>query len=85
MLTLLCLSILFIFRDHPRLTAVQRGAVDAVAFTSNIVLAPFDAWDRLLESVRSRNALQDEVLRLQQENRVLKGQAQRLALSLIHI
>ena len=40
---------------------------------------PFDAWDRLLESVRSRNALQDEVLRLQQENRVLKGKAQRLA------
>ena len=50
-----------------------------VAFASNIVLAPFDAWDRLLESVRSRNALQDEVLRLQQENRVLKGKAQRLA------
>ena len=67
--------------------AIQRGAVDVVAFTSNIVLAPFDAWDRLLESVQSRNALKDEVLRLQQENRVLKGQAQRLAslLSLIHI
>ena len=61
------------------MTAVQRGAVDVVAFASNIVLAPFDAWDRLLESVRSRNALQDEVLRLQQENRVLKGKAQRIA------
>ena len=79
MLTLLCLSILSIFREHPRVTAVQRGAVDVVAFASNIVMAPFDAWDRLLESVRSRNALQDEVLRLQQENRVLKGKAQRLA------
>ena len=79
MLVLLCLSILFIFREHPRVTAVQRGAIDVVAFATNIVLAPFDAWDRLLESVRSRNTLQDEVLRLQQENRVLKGQAQRLA------
>ena len=61
------------------MTAVQRAAVDGVAATSSIVLAPFDAWGRLLESVRSRNALQDEVLRLKQENRVLKGQAQRLA------
>ena len=78
-LTLLCLSILFIFRDHPRVTAVQRGAVDAVAFTSNTCACALDAWDRMLESVQSRNALQDEVLRLQQETRVLKGQAQRLA------
>ena len=61
------------------MTAVQRGAVDAIAFTNKVVLAPFDAWDSLLDSVRSRTALQDEVLRLQQENRVLKGQAQRLA------
>ncbi len=58
---------------------LQRGAVDAAAFASDIVLAPLDAWDRIAASFRSRSALQDDVLRLQQENRVLKGQAQRLA------
>lgn len=70
---------LFFFREHPRVVAVQRGAVDTVAFASDVVLAPLDAWDRLMGSFRSRRDLQDEVLRLQQENRVLKGQSQRLA------
>ena len=58
---------------------MQRGAVDTVAFASDVVVAPLDAWDRLMASFRSRRDLQDEVLRLQQENRVLKGQSQRLA------
>ena len=70
---------LFFFREHPRVVAVQRGAVDTVAFASDVVVAPLDAWDRLMASFRSRRDLQDEVLRLQQENRVLKGQSQRLA------
>ena len=70
---------LFFFREHPRVVAVQRGAVDTVAFASDVVVAPLDAWDRLMTSFRSRRDLQDEVLRLQQENRVLKGQSQRLA------
>lgn len=61
------------------MNAVQRGAVDAVAITTNILLAPLDAWDRLLESVRSKNVLRDEVLRLKQENRVLRGKALRLS------
>ena len=58
---------------------MQRGATDTVAFTARLVLAPLDAWDRLVAAFESRNALQDEVLRLEQENRVLKGQTQRLA------
>ena len=58
---------------------MQRSATDTVAFTAGLVLAPLDAWDRLVAAFESRNALQDEVLRLEQENRVLKGQTQRLA------
>jgi rod shape-determining protein MreC len=78
-LSLICILSLFFLREHPRVLAIQRGAVDTVAFASDVVLAPFDAWDRLMGSLRSRRDLQDEVLRLQQENRVLKGQSQRLA------
>jgi rod shape-determining protein MreC len=70
---------LFFFRDDPRVNAVQRGAIDGVAFATNLVLAPLDAWDRLRTVFQSRSSLQEEVLRLQQENRVLKGQSQRLA------
>jgi hypothetical protein len=70
------LVVLFFFRDHPRVAAMQRGATDTVAFTAGLVLAPLDAWDRLVAAFESRNALQDEVLRLEQENRVLKGQTQ---------
>ena len=70
---------LFVFRDDPRVNAVQRGAIDGVAFATNLVLAPLDAWDRLRTVFQSRSSLQEEVLRLQQENRVLKGQSQRLA------
>ena len=55
---------LFFFREHPRVLAVQRGAVDTVAFASDVVVAPLDAWDRLMASFRSRRDLQDEVLRL---------------------
>ena len=76
---MLCLSSLFFFRDHPRVTAVQQTAVDVLATVTSIVLAPVDAWDRLVAAMNSRRDLQEEVLRLQQENRVLKGQSQRLA------
>jgi rod shape-determining protein MreC len=72
-------SSLFFFRDHPRVIAVQQTAVDVVATATGIVLAPVDAWDRLVAAMNSRRDLQEEVLRLQQENRVLKGQSQRLA------
>ena len=58
--------------------AIQRGATDAVAVTAQIILAPADAWNRMRQLFQSREDLQDEVLRLQQENRVLKGQTQRL-------
>lgn len=78
-LTALCLVCLFFFRDHPRVVSVQRSALDGVAVALRVVVAPLDAWDRLAASIQSRSALQDEVLRLQQENRVLKGQTQRLA------
>lgn len=78
-LTALCIICLFFFREHPRVVAVQRSAVDGVAFAVRVVVAPIDAWDRLVGSFQSRAALQDEVSRLQQENRVLKGQTQRLA------
>jgi rod shape-determining protein MreC len=78
-LGVLCLVMLFFFRDHPKVVSVQRGATDTVALTAGLVLAPLDAWDRLVAAFESRNALQDEVLRLEQENRVLKGQTQRLA------
>lgn len=74
-----CLSLLFFFRDHPRVVGVQQGAVDAVAVTTGLLLAPVDAWDRMVAAIQMRRDLQEEVLRLQQENRVLKGQSQRLA------
>jgi len=70
---------LFLFRDDPRVAAVQRGAIDGVAFATSLMLAPVDAWDRLGNVFQTRRSLQEEVLRLQQENRVLKGQSQRLA------
>ena len=38
---------LFFFRDDPRVSAVQRGAIDGVGFATSLVLAPLDAWDRL--------------------------------------
>ena len=60
------------------MSAVQRGAIDGVALATSLVLAPLDAWDRLANVFQSRSSLQEEVLRLQQENRVLKGQSQRL-------
>jgi len=77
-LSVACLLSLFLLRDHPRLLAFQRGATDAVAMTAEIILAPVDGWNRLVQSFQSRAALQDEVFRLEQENRVLKGQTQRL-------
>ncbi|MDC3015691.1 rod shape-determining protein MreC [Luminiphilus sp.] len=78
MLSVVCLVSLFLLRDHPRLLALQRGATDAVALTAEVILAPVDGWNRLVQSFQSRAALQDEVFRLQQENRVLKGRTQRL-------
>ena len=78
MLSVICLISLFLLRDHPRLLAFQRGATDLVAVTAEVILAPVDGWNRLVQSFQSRAFLQDEVFRLQQENRVLKGQTQRL-------
>lgn len=75
---MVCLASLFLFRDHSRVVAVQRGATDVVAAAAQIILAPVDGWNRVVQSLRSRDALQDEVFRLQQENRVLKRQTQRL-------
>jgi rod shape-determining protein MreC len=77
-LSTVCFLLLFFFRDDPRVSAVQRGAIDGVALAASLVLAPVDAWDRLGSVFESRSSLQEEVLRLQQENRVLKGQSQRL-------
>ena len=79
MLALLCLLALFLYRDHPRLTALQKGAVDVVAFATGIILAPADAWARTLSAMDSNSELREELLRLEQENRVLKGRTQRLA------
>ena len=79
MLAVVCLSGLFFFREHPRVIAAQASVVDTVAFTSDLILTPVDAWHRMVAGLKSRRELQEEVLRLQQENRVLKGQSQRLA------
>jgi len=62
---------LFLFRDDPRVAAVQRGAIDGVAFATSLMLAPVDAWDRLGNVFQTRSSLQEEVLRLQQELGVL--------------
>ena len=78
-LAVVALSLLFFFREHPRVVGIQQSAIDAVAITTGVVLAPLDAWDRMVAAMDSRRDLQEEVLRLQQENRVLKGQSQRLA------
>ena len=48
---------LFIFREDPRVNAVQRGAIDGVAFATSFVLAPLDAWDRLRNGFQSRSSL----------------------------
>ena len=84
MLSLVC-GLLFLFRDHPRLIAVQRGSVDAVGSLAAIVLAPIEAWGDLSRAFQSRSALQDEILQLRQENLVLKGQAQRLSSALAEV
>lgn len=79
MLIALSLAALFLFRDHPALATVQRSAVDTAASLSRMVLAPVDAWGRLVQAFSTRAELQQEVLRLEQENLVLKGKSQRLA------
>lgn len=79
LLAALCLSSLFFFREHPQVVAVQQSAIDTVAVATGVILAPVEAWERMAAAMNSRSELQDEVLRLQQENRVLKGQSQRLA------
>ena len=85
MLSFVCLVALFVFRDQPRLAAVQRGAVDAVGSVASFVLAPLEAWGSLSSALQSRAALRDEILQLRQENLVLKGQAQRLSSALAEV
>ena len=78
-LATVCLLALFFLRDHPRVVGIQKTAIDGVAITTGVILAPVEAWNRMVAAMNSRSHLQEEVLRLQQENRVLKGQSQRLA------
>ncbi|GIR68810.1 MAG: hypothetical protein CM15mP74_00610 [Halieaceae bacterium] len=49
------------FARPPAASGVQRGATDAVAVTAQVILAPVDGWNRLVQSFQSRAALQDEV------------------------
>jgi rod shape-determining protein MreC len=60
-------------------TAVQKGAVDVIALATGVILAPAEAWTRMLAAMQSNSELREELLRLEQENRVLKGRTQRLA------
>ena len=61
------------------MTAVQEGAVDVIALATGVILAPAEAWTRMLAAMQSNSELREELLRLEQENRVLKGRTQRLA------
>ena len=61
------------------MTAVQKGAVDVIALATGVILAPAEAWTRMLAAMQSNSELREELLRLEQENRVLKGRTQRLA------
>lgn len=75
----MCLLLLVTFRDQPFFERVRLVAQDAVAVFYTVAASPVTAGRSVMDFFKTHRTLRDENSRLQQENFVLRGQAQRLA------
>jgi rod shape-determining protein MreC len=75
----LCLILLISFREQPFFQRVRLITHDAVSVFYTVAASPVTAGRAVVSFFKSHRALRDENSRLQQENFLLRGQAQRLA------
>lgn len=74
-----CLLLLIAFRDQPFFKRFRLITQDAVSVIYTVAGSPVTIGHSMSDFFRSHQTLRDENSRLQQENFVLRGQAQRLA------